>query len=351
MEKIQFDNPKWGRILSSPKHERIVDANADQLAEEINPNYLTFWRRHLSDRGAIFFISSFILLFLSIAMLPEFLNPTPHYKDGQLVVHSELDKIAFSVFFTTLYSIPLISTLLCLFLPRHPPTFFDRKNRKVYGWSGVFFGRWTVLDFDAVTAVSQVASHYHTAGRTTLYSLWLCEVEPKTNRILKRISVIYSSRLAEVPSQIWEFSRAYMNLPIEKVPPVELHLKPQTLYERFWLTNRSLFGFLMHEESGKLVFDGPVSRFFAPFFGMCMYPMELCGYVLDRVVPHRKLPPELRQLVPWQGDNSYRLKRATPEERADINAEGKSDRMIHIVSIALAIAFWGLLLWLMTRPR
>jgi hypothetical protein len=348
MEKIQFDNPRWGQVLCSPKQERIGDANADQLAEEINPNYLSFWRRDLWGRGAILFIAIFILAFSSFTFLPHLLFPKPFYKDGELVVISEVSKIILIIVDLVMVLLPALFILLALFSPRYPDTYFDRKHRKIYGWSGVFFGRWTILDFDSVTAVSQVASHYHTAGRTTLYALWLCEIDPKTNRILKRISVIYPSRVAEVPSQIWDFCRVYMNSPIEKVPPVELDLKPQTIYEHFWFNNRRLFGFML-DDNGKL--QGSISRFFTPFFGMFFYPMEFGAILLDKVVPSRRLPPELRELVPWQGDNPYRLKRATPDERADINAEGKADQVIHIISIVLAFAFWGLLLWLMTRPR
>ncbi|WOB07027.1 hypothetical protein [Piscinibacter gummiphilus] len=345
MEKIRRDNPEWGVVLTHPTNQQIdiERANADLMVESLDAQTMTLWKWEPFYRGMWVFMT--LLLCVSAALI----GGLPWVTYSEMLAKGRDADLAMLLAWidTAMIGAPLVGLIGLLLVPRAVNTIICRRTRKVLGSSGLTgLGGWVELDFNNLTAVSVIERRYHQAGRTTTYSLWLCELDG-SDRITKRIVAMQPTRHPDAPRQTWEFIRAYMHLPPDRVPPVKLGFRGTRWADRVHSVNLRLFGALIDDATHQL--NGAFNRAFAALLGAFMYPWEITGWVLDKVLRERT-PPESLPHVPVQTasqHNPYRMRESDRSEEEKIQAVARTDGWVHVVGVALSVLFyaWVIFLW------
>ena len=354
LEKIRRNDPNWGEVLLLPGSKSIdIDrANADLLVESLDERCLILRKWEPFYRG----VGLFLLLVLvgvpvastgaAILLGAGFANPS-----GALQGMHPIDALLFSILTLAFALLGALGAACMMLVPKASPTFFCRAHRKVYGSSGLTgWGGWVELNFDRLTAVSVIERRYHQAGRTTTYSLWLCEID-ESDRISKRIVAMQPSRLHDTPREAWEFIRAYMNLPPEEVPPVKLAPRGISWAERVYAVNLRLFGALIDDKTHRLA--GPFSSVFALLLGAITYPWEMTGWVLNRVVRARTPPDELQTLLSRSvaASTSYRVLEGNTAEAIRVQDVACADGRTHVLAMALSVLLYGAMVFFWMRAN
>ncbi len=344
MEKIRRNDPAWGDVLTYPSSPDICieQANADLLVESLDERVVRLWKWEPLYRGMWVFLA--LLLCLSSLLIMEW----PWVTYAQMIARGrEVSSAKLLAFIgSAIIGIPLICLLALLLVPRPSSTRFCRVSRKVYGSSGLTgLGGWVELNFDSLTAVSVIERRYHQAGRTTTYSLWLCELD-ESDRIARRIVAMQPSRLADAPRQTWEFIRAYMHLPPDLVPQVKLARRGTRWADRVYAVNLRLFGMLVDDETHQLT--GGFNRAFAVFLGAVMYPWEITAWLLEMILRERALPEALQRVLkqPAVSPNPYRTQEGRVVEEAKLQAVVRADGWLHALGAALSVVFYGWVIFL-----
>lgn len=344
MEKIRHDDPDWGSVLTYPSNQRIDtdQSNADLMVESLDERAMKLWKWEPLYRGMWVFLA--LLLFASSLLIAGL----PWVTHAKMLAQGRDADLALLVAWidAAMVGVPLICLLGLLLTPRATSTRVCRATRKVYGSSGLTgLGGWVELNFDSLTAVSVIERRYHQAGRTTTYSLWLCEVDG-SDRITRRIVAMQPSRLADAPRQTWEFIRAYMHLPPDQVPPVKLTPRGTRWADRVYAVNLRLFGMLVDDETHQL--KGTFKRAFAVFLGAVMYPWEITAWVLDKVLRERTPPEALQRVLnqPAVLPNPYRRQEGSAAEEGKLQAVARADGWVHALGAVLSVVFYGWVVFL-----
>jgi hypothetical protein len=335
--------------LPLPGDKSVTHKPRGELVDAINPAYLSYWNPDAYGRAFYFAAGFFAGLIPSLFCSANIFIGVARTGAVRLNHPIEALDIAFLIF---IGSLPVLSGLLAYFsvrTPLRPPTFINRKVKRVYCWHGNknIDGGWMFIDWNNVVPVTRRVRIATASSSSTLYVLQLLEVDPHTKAIRKTIPVVSPQIVPELCGEIWEFIRNYMDGPASALPVAVIDRG-----------SGGFFGFIvkMHETAfqawiradGTLSL-GPISFFFAPAYAAITYVFVVLSLWIERVAPMRKLPKKLEQANRWVGTNPYVTRSYFTNGHDDIRRKAMkllplttvlflASVLFHSISIGLLIA-------------
>ena len=188
---------------------------------EINPRFLAI------DLSAITEFKGTFLLIGAFAVLFSFFMVGDSIYDYLYSDKFDSDDLQFMLLILSAPFLMGVGMLwAALVSPLHPPVYFNRETRKVYGWQKPpgGKGRWFEFDFDQLIAVTRIYHLYNTAGRQTQYILQLLDVDPRTQQIRFAFAAC-SAGWSHTPEGMWEFIRRYMNEAPGSLPAAQVNMR------------------------------------------------------------------------------------------------------------------------------
>ena len=194
-----------------------------------------------------------------------------------------------------------------------PPVVLFKEARCFYYWLDKKSG-WVRLCYDDVQPVNMIARMYSAAGGSTGYILAIVDMDQSTRRIRWYIPLAQPQRSIEVPGQLWEFIKQYMDgdptvLPeIDPMPPADDSRADLARMDRF------LYGDMVDENHR--VAQGLFAKIYVGLVGVTMFWFERAGLWISRTAPRPVWPSEVADIMNFpQSSSSYRVRKPTEAER------------------------------------
>lgn len=312
MKELPEQGGGWGLLLPRGTDPAEQTPWAHGALQAINPAYIEFVpHASVSNRGmgvfyGAWFFLTFVLMFGPLLLESREVSPE----------NMAFDLIFWTLFWTVVGGLTLgfgIWAFRSARAPLAPPVILSRTLRKFYCWVDRKRG-WMALDYDELHPAVFRSAIVTTAGSATFFNLGLAKLVPGTRRIADQVNPAPPLFPAERPEEVWEFIRTYMDgapedlPPIDPMPPLQDARADHARMDRLLLQD-------MVDEHHRLK-PGIFNKVYTWFWGGVSYWTERSALWVQRTAPRPEYPPELREAMQWKGENPYRTRPATEEERA-----------------------------------
>ncbi|GAB2629420.1 hypothetical protein [Novilysobacter erysipheiresistens] len=340
MKELPEQGGGWGLLLRRGAQPAELPPKAHGAVQEINPAYLEFVpHASVSDRGmGVFYGLWFFLLFVFLFgpdTLTSFISGKS-FGVAEFIIYGGTWVIGLSFGIWAYRSARM---------PLAPPVILSRTLRKFYCWVDRKRG-WMVLDYDELRPAVFRSAIVTTAGSATFFILGLAKLVPGTRRIADQVNPAPLLFPAERPEEVWEFIRTYMDGAHEALPPVDPMpplRDPRADHARM---DRLLLQDLV--DAHHRLKPGLLNKIYTWFWGGVSYWTERCALWVQRTAPRPAYPPELREAMDWQGDNPYRTRPPTDEERQAWEGRLPHLRRRWLAAAAFSTLIYGGMFLLMT---
>jgi hypothetical protein len=177
-------------------------------------------------------------------------------------------------------------------------------------WTGKKTG-WQSWAYDELVPFTQMNTIVSTAGASTVFSLRLALIDPKTRAFIQVISPAPLQRTPEQCGQIWEFIRRYMDAEPLLLPPVRLQPDlndPAADLARF---DRRFGRFITPDHR---IAPGMLAPLYVGFWSVVDYWQMRAMAWIQRTALRPAPPIELAEALQWRGSNPYRFVPLTADE-------------------------------------
>lgn len=311
MKELPEQGGGWGLLLSRGPEPAKLSPSAHGAVQAVNPAYMEFVpHASVSNRGLGVFYGTWFFVTLSLFLVPSFWGsiPTESYDSQDLLV----DFVGGLVIFGLIAAFGIWAYRSAR-RPLIPPVILSHRLRKFYCWVDRKRG-WMVLDYDDLHPAVFRSAIVTTAGSATFFNLGLAKLVPGTRRIADQVNPAPPLFPAERPEEVWEFIRTYMDGAPEDLPPVDPMPPLQDARADHARMDRLLLQDMVDEHHR--LKPGVFNKVYTWFWGGVSYWTERCALWVQRTAPRPEYPPELREAMQWKGENPYRTRPPTEEERA-----------------------------------
>jgi hypothetical protein len=336
LKRLPEESGAWGLLLpASTIKNKTHQADAADSIDEINLSWLKFDTRDVLDmnRGYLLVIGMFVfgfmgfslLVFAAQELLDRVVNPgwNLFLADGLLLAIA----VSGAVVAYRAVRAPLVEPFVLL-----------RPARRFHVWTGPKQG-WKSWAYDELVPFTLVSKLVTSAGASTVYTLRLALIDPKTREIKECIAPAPMQRTPEACGQVWQFIREYMDGKPEDLPAVRsrpsIHDKAADLV-RF----DRRFGSAVITPDHRIA-RGVLPKCFYWFWAVVDYWQMRAMAWIQRTAPRPLPPQELAQVLAWQGSNPYRFIELTSDERLANQGKLPRLRIRWMVAGVLATLLWG----------
>ncbi|MCA8186724.1 DUF6708 domain-containing protein, partial [Burkholderia contaminans] len=236
------------------------------------------------------------------------------------------------------YFAPNIGVPLRLLHRPHSPILLSRRLRRFYQWQGKK-GGWTALDYDQVVPYVTRVTAVSPTGTVTSFFLDVGVLKPGTRKVTRFIRLSDPAIAVLPPAELWEFVRAYMDGPSEKVPPIEYRIPEGQEHGIHARMDRDLNPGMVDKEH----------RLKPGMFYKVYFASEaMVGYWSDRLIPWMErraprppMPAELAEAMHWEGENPYRMNPPSDIEQKAIDGQLPHMNRRWFIGMLLSTLMWG----------
>lgn len=334
LKTLPTESGLWGVLLPKPGEKAVMHQPTERDdVEVLNPAVLRFASRDFDgmNRGYGLALGTFAAALYAAGIFP-FLIGFSTNKVSDLIDFGLV--MMLGLVFVSGFALWAYRSARA---PIPDPIVLARELRRFYFWTGRKTG-WESWPYDDLVPFTQLNTLVTSAGASTVFTLRLALIDPKTREFKQVITPAPPQRTPESCGQIWEFIRRYVDKPPESLPPVRLQPDlndPAADLARF---DRRFDGFITPDHR---IAAGILPKLFVGFWSVVDYWQMRAMAWIQRTAPRPVPPPELAEALNWRGDNPYRVVPPTSEEALAWKGQLPRLRWRWRTAQIAATALWG----------